>query len=262
MHKRIALLAIAACLSQAVLADELADGMNAWNNKDFKTAAAVFGKLAAAGNAEAQFQLGEMYGFGEGVAEDPVLAAKWLERAQAGGNKDAAASLLTLRERAGHKGDIAWWVERYAGEDVRLSAFNCGKPVIPAVSRTRAELKTVSAGVKTWLDCYGRFSAKLASVLPAGKAIPENIARLMSTTEFDGARARLDKIYLDAAAAGKSEAAAVVAANDEWIAKSETYLTTEAARIANATDADSRARSEREQSMSQSVVAKNSGGGR
>jgi TPR repeat protein len=47
-------------LPVTVLADELADGIRAWERQDYRQAHAIFSKLAAAGNPEAQRQLGEM----------------------------------------------------------------------------------------------------------------------------------------------------------------------------------------------------------
>ena len=47
-------------------------------------------RLADQGDANAQFTLGGMYGFGHGVARDEIAGRMWLNLAAAQGNIDAA----------------------------------------------------------------------------------------------------------------------------------------------------------------------------
>src|SRR5690349_3498764 len=58
----------------------------------------IWRDLAAAGNAEAQFQLGVQYGNGRMVAKDPVAAAKWYEAAARQGHARAQLALARLRQ--------------------------------------------------------------------------------------------------------------------------------------------------------------------
>jgi hypothetical protein len=54
---------------------------------------------AEAGDAAAQYNLGLRYRDGDGVPVNRTLAEKWLQRASAGRNRDAAAALKTLATR-------------------------------------------------------------------------------------------------------------------------------------------------------------------
>ena len=219
--KKIIAGALLCTLALAARADDLADGMKAWEKRDFAQAQQIYSRLAGAGNVQAQLLLGELYGFGEGVPEDLALAEKWIGKAQAGGNPDAAASLANMRQRAARKADIARYVSGYDGADVALSKFGCVSPVFPDVSRSKAQIKEVDASTQTWRACYSRFAANLAAQLPAGRAIPEDVSGLMSLGELDRARAAMDKAYAQAASVASAEAKAILAAYDGWYARTE-----------------------------------------
>ena len=220
MKKMIAV-ALLCTFAMGVRADELADGMKAWEKRDFAQAQQIYSKLANAGNVQAQLLLGELYGFGEGVPEDLAQAEKWIAKAQAGGNPDAAASLVNMRQRAARKADIARYVSGYDGADVALSKFNCVKPAYPDVSRSKAQIKEVEAATKAWRACYDRFAANLESKLPAGKAIPEDVSGMMSLMELDQARSAMDKAYAQAASVASAEAKEIMAGYDGWYARTE-----------------------------------------
>lgn len=219
------LLAIVFCsvMCAAAFADELADGVKAWETRDFGRAQQIFSKLANAGNPEAQLLLGEMYGYGEGVAEDPALAERWLGQARANGHKDAAASLENVHQRAARKADIAHYVGGGDAAALTLARFGCVAPVFPEVSRTQLEIKATDALMKQWRACYERFGAHLAAQLPAGKAIPPDVAQLMNLVELERARAAMDKGYAAAAAGASREAAAFASASDAWYDRTQKY---------------------------------------
>jgi uncharacterized protein len=210
-------------LPATVLADELADGMKAWERQDYQQAHAIFSKLAAAGNPEAQRQLGEMIGFGDGVPEDLAKAEEWLTRAQANGSKEAAASLQTLHQRAARKADIAFYVSKYDGAELGLGRYGCVKPHFPIYSETKADIRKTAAAMSAWQACYQRFVAGLGAALPPGKAIPEDVANIMSVTEFAAAKARMEQVYTALAADAKQQATSLVAANDTWVKETEVY---------------------------------------
>lgn len=217
----------------SVRADDLADGMKAWEKKDFPTALQIYTRLANAGNSEAQFQLGEMTGYGEGRAEDLALAEQWLAKAQANGHKDAAASIATMRQRGARKADIAYYTERYDGADVSLASRHCVAPQLPAASASRAEIKQVSDSLEAWTNCYNGFVAGLSAALPAGKTIPADVSKLMSTTEFDSARVRMDQAFAAQAAAATAQAARVSSAADAWRTATEAKVKQDAIATAH-----------------------------
>lgn len=209
-----AMLALAMGLAQA---DEMADGIKAWEAQDFTRAHQILGKLAAAGNPEAQLMVGEMYGFGEGVPEDMAKADEWLNKSKAGGHKDAAESLALMQQRRSRKPEIAYYVSSYKGDEVRLEKYNCAEPAFPEVSRTQVEIKEVEAKMDGWMTCYQRFQAGLQAVLPAGKAIPADVAKVMSLGELKQARETMDKVYAQAGADAQEHGKKLIASHDDWV---------------------------------------------
>lgn len=65
-------------------------------NPDQLKAEAAVRKAAKAGNAEAQFRLGVMYGNGDGVALDHGAAVDWFEKAAAQGHENAQITLAWM----------------------------------------------------------------------------------------------------------------------------------------------------------------------
>jgi TPR repeat protein len=219
--KKTITIALLCSFALTASADELADGLKAWEKRDFAQAQQIYTRLANDGNAQAQLLLGELYGFGEGVPEDLPMAEKWLAKAQSAGNPDAAASLASVRQRAARKADIARYASGFDGADLRLEKFGCTRPVYPDVSRSQAQIREVEAGTKTWRACYDRFAAFLAAQMPAGKAIPEDLASLMNLSELDRARNSMDQAYARATAAASTEGKAILADYDGWYARTQ-----------------------------------------
>ena len=73
----IAVLSLAASLAASPFEDALA----AHGRGDYATALRLYRPLAEQGDAGAQFNLGQMYGRGQGVAQNYYEAAKWFRLA-------------------------------------------------------------------------------------------------------------------------------------------------------------------------------------
>lgn len=72
------------------------NGQTVTFNPDQLRAEAAVRKAAKAGNAEAQFRLGVMYGNGDGVALDHDQARDWFERAARQGHENALITLAWM----------------------------------------------------------------------------------------------------------------------------------------------------------------------
>jgi len=68
-------------------------GLLAYNSGDFKTALAEWTPLAEQGYANAQYNLGVMYDYGEGVPENDKTAVKWFTLAAEQGYVNAQYNL-------------------------------------------------------------------------------------------------------------------------------------------------------------------------
>lgn len=218
---KISVLLLLAMLGGLARADQLAEANQAWEQQNFAKAVQIYQQLAQAGNAQAQLLLGEMVGFGEGIAEDADRAEALVKQAQASGHPEAAAMLVTLQQRRAHKADIARYVNQYDGSDVRL---DCGRPAFPTVSGSRESVDQALNGMKNWATCYEQYSARLASLLPAGKVIPAEVAAVMNVAELTAARQRIDRAYTVVNAAAQAEAEQVLASNDDWLKRTKVAI--------------------------------------
>ncbi len=89
-------LVLALALPAPVLAADFEAGLDAANRGDYATALKEWRPLAEQGDADAQFHLGLMYDFGEGVAQDRTEAAKWFHLAAEQGHAPAQSFLGLL----------------------------------------------------------------------------------------------------------------------------------------------------------------------
>lgn len=75
----------------------LDDGIAAYEAEDFTKAHEILYPLAAYNrNSDAQFYLGMIYFYGEGVEKDIEKATDWWKKAMRGGNVDAAYRLSEI----------------------------------------------------------------------------------------------------------------------------------------------------------------------
>ncbi|WP_207393388.1 tetratricopeptide repeat protein [Duganella aceris] len=213
-----------------VRADDLADAEKLAGAKNYAAALPIYTKLANAGNAKAQYQLGEIYWYGAGVPADSAKADEWFHKADQAGYPEAKAALALTPKRQARQAEIDFYVQRYEGADVALSNFGCAKPEIPATSQTAQQIKSVSDRVDGWMSCYDGFLKNLANQLPAGKAIPDELANLMTDAEMQQATLRMDKAYAAVNASGKQQADQILAAREAWRVKTDDDVKTSAAR--------------------------------
>lgn len=74
-------------------ADNLGDGLQAYDAGRYAQALKLLTPLANESNSQAQFRLGMMYYLGQGVPEDEKLAVYWFKKAAALGNTEAMFEL-------------------------------------------------------------------------------------------------------------------------------------------------------------------------
>jgi TPR repeat protein len=96
-----------ASLGEALAADPQADAKAALDAGDYATAVKLLQPLASQGDVAAEFNLGVMYGSGQGVAKDEAAAATWFEKAARGGNPLAALNVgIMYRNGQGVAADL------------------------------------------------------------------------------------------------------------------------------------------------------------
>ena len=109
-----ALLASMAALA-AVTAPALADvkqGVDAWSRGDYRKAVEQWRPAANAGDAQAQFNLGQAYKLGRGVPVDMALAEQWYRKAALQGLPQAETNYGLALFDQGKRGEALPWLEK------------------------------------------------------------------------------------------------------------------------------------------------------
>ena len=92
-------------------AQTVRSGIEAWQKGDHAAAVAVWTPLAARGDADAAFNLGQAYRLGKGVAIDLGRSQQYLEQAARKGHVDAAATLGILLFQNGNRTAAMRWLK-------------------------------------------------------------------------------------------------------------------------------------------------------
>lgn len=214
----------------SAVADDLSDANKFLEAKEYGKALPLYSKLATAGNAEAQFRLGEMYWYGEGTAQDLAAARTWMAKAAASGVADAKESLAILERRQVRGAEIDYWMTQYRGDELVSGKFSCPAPVIPSASKNNDDITATHAAVKTWQDCYNGFVANFNASMPVGKVIPQDVLDMMSPAEFERVRARIEPLYRKIITDAQVRANATLAQRDAWEKSTQAYVKEENVR--------------------------------
>ncbi|WBS04138.1 hypothetical protein OU994_07595 [Pseudoduganella sp. SL102] len=212
------MLAIVLSAGPALGAD-LATAQKQWEAKQFSEAFRNFKVLAEGGESAAQLQLGEMYGFGEGTAEDPKQAEFWLNKALAAGQAEAKNSLALVQQRQRMKADIAAYTHNFTGQQLAYGSYGCVRPSIPEHSSTNADIARTNEAINKWRACYETFATRLNGALPVTNTIPPDIINVMNNDEFQRASTSIETVYARLAAEGQAVADQVAAENKSWADK-------------------------------------------
>jgi TPR repeat protein len=181
-------------LCGAAQADDLSSANALFAKKAYPQALQLYTKAANAGNAEAQLHMGEMYLYGEAGSVDLVKAESWFRKSAAKGNKTAIAALEMMKQRELRKEDIAYWMSKYDGADLKSGKFRCPVPRVPTMSKVNDEIAAVSGKVLAWQNCYNGFVENINASTPLTKRIPKDIADLLTKEEMATATAHLEAV--------------------------------------------------------------------
>ncbi len=111
---RLALTAIALLLAAQAGAQSVRAGIEAWQKGDYGAAITAWRPLAAKGDADAAFNLGQAYRLGKGVPLSLASAQGWYEKAARAGHVDAATSLGILLFQNGNRTAAMRWLKQAA----------------------------------------------------------------------------------------------------------------------------------------------------
>ena len=112
--KYLVAVALVVLLSTPISAQSVKAGIEAWQRADYSAAVAIWRPLAAGGDADAQFNLGQAYRLGRGVPINLALAKGWFERAASSGHLDAETTLGLLLFQNGDQTQGLKWLKQAA----------------------------------------------------------------------------------------------------------------------------------------------------
>jgi hypothetical protein len=205
-------------------AGDRGDAEKALRAKEYDKALPIYTRLANAGDAEAQFRLGEMYWYGDGTAVDMAKSHAWLQKAAAAGHGGAKETLAILQQREQRAADIAFWTSGYKGDDLISGKYACPTPKIPAVSKTNEEIKRIQNEIAQWETCYNDFVAVVNQVQPGAKRIPADVLKLMSPREAEQAAAHVDDATVAVISRRQAEAVAFTGERDAWFTSTQQFV--------------------------------------
>lgn len=155
-------------------------GIEAWQRGNYAGAVSIWRPLAQAGDADAQFNLGQAYRLGRGVPINLSLAKEWLERAAAQNHVDAETTLGLLLFQNGDQGPGLKWLKL---------AAEAGEPRAMLVYGTA--LFNGDNVPQDPVQGYAYVYRANASGLPAAKDILAQIDQLMNAADRKAALAKV-----------------------------------------------------------------------
>lgn len=148
-------LALAAVSPQAAPQPVVKQGVEAWERGDFTGAVAKWREPAIAGDADAQFNLGQAYKLGRGVAVDLKRAEDWYRRAALQGHAQAQDNYGLLLYQNG---------KRTEAMPVLKTSADRGEPRAQYVYGT--ELFNGELAPKDWVRAYAMMTRASAAGIP------------------------------------------------------------------------------------------------
>jgi cell division septation protein DedD len=87
-------------------------GIDRWSRGDYAGAIAQWRPLAEAGNADAQFNLGQAYKLGRGVPANAATAQSWYQKAARQGHEQAQVNVGLLLYNGGRRQEALPWIRK------------------------------------------------------------------------------------------------------------------------------------------------------
>lgn len=163
--------AVAVLLSGPALADPKA-GVDAWERGDYTRAVTEWRKDAEAGDADAQFNLGQAYKLGRGVPLDTQQAEVWYARAASKGHVQAEDNYGLALFQNGKPKDAVPWLEKSVARGEPRAQYILGTMLFNGV-----DVK------KDWVRAYALTSRAASAGLPQATQSQQQMDAYISAAE-------------------------------------------------------------------------------
>jgi TPR repeat protein len=166
-----------ALLAAAPAVADVRAGVTAWGRKDYAAAIAEWRGPAKAGDADAQYNMGQAYRRGEGVVKDADEAENWYRKAAGRGHPQAQAALGLLLFQSGDKTAAMPWFQKAAARGEPRAQYVVGTALFNGDGTT-----------KDWPRAYAMMSrAAAAGLQPATLSLAQMEKYLSATEKREGA---------------------------------------------------------------------------
>lgn len=145
-------------------------GIEAWQRADYSQAVAIWRPLAEKGDADAEFNLGQAYRLGHGVAINLGAAQTWFERAAKQGHLDAQTTLGLLLFENGDRAEALKWLKQAADKGEPRAQLVYGTALVNGDTVTQDPplgYAYVSRAAAQGLEPAKQTLAQMDQVLPA-----------------------------------------------------------------------------------------------
>lgn len=189
---RAALLALPLLAFAAPALADVKSGVDAWQAGDYQKAVADWRPLAVAGDADAQFNLGQAYKLGRGVPADLVQAEGWYRRAAKQGHLQAEDNLGLILFTANKRDEAMPYIIASAGRGEPRAQYVLGTAMFNGDYAAKDWPKAYALTKRASDAGLGIASARLAqldSLIPLDQR--QAGLALIPVMEKDEARARL-----------------------------------------------------------------------
>lgn len=130
-------------------------GVEAWQRGDYRAAVAQWRGPAVAGDADAQFNMGQAYKFGRGVPADLAQAEEWYRKAALQGHPQAEENYGLALFENGKRLQAAEWLEKAAARGAPRAQYVLGTMLFNG-----------DAVTKDWVRAYALIVRAAAQGLP------------------------------------------------------------------------------------------------
>ncbi|PZU60536.1 MAG: hypothetical protein DI547_02700 [Sphingobium sp.] len=138
-------------------------GVDAWGQGDYGKAVALWRPAAEAGDADAQFNLGQAYKTGRGVPVDETIALEWFRRAAVQGHARAEDNYGRLLFQTGKRTEAMPFIEKSAARGDPRAQYLLGTALFNG-----------EYGAKDWVRAYALMSRAAASgLMPATTSLAQ-----------------------------------------------------------------------------------------
>lgn len=158
------MIAAAPAVAQVAEQDPVKQGVDAWERGDYKTAVEKWRGPAVAGNADAQFNLGQAYKLGRGVPSDLAQAEEWYRKAAMQGHPQAEDNYGLALFQNGKRTQAVTWLEKSSNRGEPRAQFVLGTMYFNGDSVERDWVRAYALIVRSSQSGLPQASAALAQM--------------------------------------------------------------------------------------------------